>query len=100
MAEWTREINTDYKFPNIDILNVLRDGMISRYEAVPHEGYVIYDSAANDMEPQENPETGEMTEVPVTYYYTGAGFPLGYDFNNFSWKAVNADADSEEPDNG
>lgn len=96
MATYTRELNTNFNFPNIDIFNILRDGVQTRFEAVPHEGYVIYDSAANDMEPDpENPEL----EIPVTYYYTGAGFPLSYNFDNFSWKAVNEGADSEEPDN-
>ena len=97
MAEYTRELNTNYNFPNIDILNILRDGVLSGYEAVPHEGYVMYDTNDNYTEPMIDPETGDMVidpetgrpiEVPIVYYYTLAGFPLRYNFANFSWVAV------------
>ena len=96
MAVYTRELNTNYNFPNIDIFNVLKDGMQTRYEAVPYEGYVMYDTNDNNVELKLDPETGEMVfdeegnpiEVPVTYYFTLAGFPLTYNFNNFSWVAV------------
>ena len=33
-------------------------------------------------------ETGMPIEVPVTCYFTLAGFPLNYNFDNFSWVAV------------
>ena len=96
MAVWTREINTNFNFPNIDILNVLKDGVLSRYEAVPHEDYVMYDVNDNTTEPKIDQETGDIVldedgnpiEAPVTYYCTLAGFPLTYNFDNFSWVAV------------
>ena len=84
MAEYTRVLNTSFNFPNIDIFNILKDGVKTRFEAVPHEGYVMYDVNANDTE--INPDT--MEEVPVTYYYTLRGFTKTYNFNNFSWVAV------------
>lgn len=84
MAEWTREINTNYNFPNINILNVLEDGVLSRYEAVPQEGYVMYDTQAEDY--IVDPETTEL--VPVTYYSTLVGMPKTFDFDNFTWVAV------------
>ena len=107
MAEYTRVLNTSFNFPNIDIFNILKDGVKTRFEAVPHEGYVMYDTNDEMTEPKidtetgdfvKDPETGDVIEVPVTHYYTLAGFPLNYNFDNFSWKAVNANADSEEPD--
>ena len=96
MAVWTREINTNYSFPNIGILNVLKDGVLSRYEAVPHEGYVMYDINDNTTEPKIDLETGELIldeegniiEVPIIYYFTLAGFPLKYNFDRFPWVAV------------
>lgn len=96
MAVWTREINTNFNFPNIDILNILKDGVLNGYEAIPHEGYVMYDTNDNNVEQAIDPETGEPMfddegnpiEVPVTYYFTLAGFPKTYNFANFSWVAV------------
>lgn len=84
MAIWTREINTNFNFPNIDIINIYKDGVLNGYEAKPQEGYVMYDT--NDETVEINPETGILE--PVTYYYTLAGFPLAYNFDNFSWVAV------------
>lgn len=84
MAVYTRELNTNFNYPNINIFNILKDGELNGYEARPYDGYVMYDSTANDTE--INPDT--MEEIPVTYYYTLAGFPKTYNFNNFSWVAV------------
>lgn len=81
---WTRELNTNFNFPNIGIYNVLNDGVHMRYEAIPNEGYVMYDTNRNDTE--LNPDT--MEEIPVIYYYTLAGFPLNFNFDNFTWVAV------------
>ena len=95
MAVWTREINTDYSFPNIDILNVFKDGVLSRYEAVPHENYVMYDTTDQIFEPQRDEngnfvldEDGLPVQVQVTYYYTIAHIPKTFNFNNFTWVAV------------
>lgn len=85
MAEYTRVLNTNFNFPNINIFNVLKDGVQTRYEVIPYEGYVMYDSNDNTTEPDPN---DPLNEIPVTYYYTLAGLPLNYNFNNFSWVAV------------
>lgn len=107
MAEWTREINTDFNFENIDILNVKCDGVLKRYEAVPKDGYVMYDTTENITEPkldpetgepETDPETGEIIKEPVTHYYTLAGFPLTYDFSNFSQRAVPCTDKEEKAD--
>ena len=91
MGIWTREINTNLNFPNIDIYNVLEDGVLNGYEARPQQGYVMYDTNDNNFE--LDPTTDEL--VPVTYYYTLAGFPLAYNFDNFSWVAVPRDSVDE-----
>lgn len=95
MAVWTREINTDFNFPNINILNVLKDGVLSNYEAVPQDGYVMYDTTDEnyDLQRDENgnivfDENGNPIEIPVTYYYTIVGIPKTFNFNNFTWVAV------------
>ena len=88
MATYTREVATEFNFPNITIYRVLADGVLSSYEAIPDEGYVMYNTAANNTETQINPETGLEEEVPVTYYYTYRGFPKTKNFANFTWVAV------------
>lgn len=84
MANYTEELNTSFNYPHIDIYNRLRDGELTGYQARTHDGYVMYDTDANDTE--INPDT--MEEVPVTYYYTLRGFTKTYNFDNFSWVAV------------
>lgn len=91
MAVWTKELNTNYNFPHIDIYNRLCDGVLSGYQAISHDGYVMYDTTANNTE--TDPET--MEEIPVTYYYTLRGFPKTFNFNNFTWVAVPRDSVDE-----
>ena len=96
MAVYTEELNTNYNFPNIDIFNWLKDGVVIGYRARPQTGYVMYDTTDQTYELQTDPETGDFVldemgnpiEIPVIYYYTMAGFPLAYNFNNFTWVAV------------
>lgn len=84
MAVYTESINTNFNFPHIDIYNRYKDGVLSAYKLIPHEGYVVYDTTENNIE--IDPETGE--EKPVTYYSRMVIFPLNYNFNNFSYVAV------------
>ena len=91
MANYTETLNENFNFPHIDIYNQYRDGVQYGYRAYTHEGYVMYDTTDNTFEP--DPETGE--EIPVTYYYTLAGFPLRYNFDNFTWVAVPRDSVDE-----
>lgn len=84
MAIWTEEINNNYNFPHIDIVNMYADGVLSMYQVRPHSGYVIYDTTENFTE--LDPETNE--EVPVIYYSRLVGLPLRYNFDNFSYVAV------------
>lgn len=95
MAVYTEELNTNYNYPNINIYNRYRDGVLTGYNAYPVDGYVMYDTTDNYTEPLVDKngdyvydEEGNIIEVHVRYYYTVAGFPLRYNFNNFSYVAV------------
>ena len=76
----------DYSFPNLIIEGGWTDDETRQinYRLTPSEGYVFYDSTANNTD--FDPETDE--EIPVTYYYTLAYLPLNYNFNNFPYVAV------------
>ena len=84
MANYTEVLMTDHNFPHIDIINILRDGVSTGYEARTHGGYVMFDTTATNVE--LDPETD--MEVPVTYYYVRRGFPVRYTFDYFPWVAV------------
>ena len=84
MAVYTYEVATDYSYPNIMLYKVLRDGVQTGWRINANEGYVFYDTRANNTE--YDPETGE--ETPVIYYYTVASLPMREDMVNFRWVAV------------
>lgn len=84
MANYTEALMTEFNFANIDIINILRDGVSTGYEARTHEGYVMCDTTANEVE--LNPDTNEETQV--IYYYRRRGFPSRFDFSKFPWIAV------------
>lgn len=88
MATYTQELSNEYSFPHILLYAKLKDGVQYAWQLYPENGYVMYDTTDETTELQEDPETGEMIEVPVTYYYTDVSLPLRYDFNNFPWVAV------------
>lgn len=83
-AVFTYELATDIVFPNISVYRKFRDGVHCGYEVYSNEGYVMYDTAANDTEILD-PEVGP---VPTTYYYTWLSCPLNFNFANFTWVAV------------
>lgn len=88
---YTKEIATDFSFPNITIYKLLLDGEQYAWEAQANDGYVFYNVNANDTEWNE-----ELQEdVPVTYYYTIKGLPLRFNFANFPWVAVPRDSVDE-----
>lgn len=90
MATYKEVLNTNYNFENINIFNVVNEetGTLMNYNVRPYDGYVMYDVNANDTEYIENPETGDMEEIPVVYYRLLVGLPKTYNFNNFHWAAV------------
>ena len=104
MAEYTKELATEFNFPHIDVYKQYCDGEHYGYEVRVQEGYVYYDTTANDTELQFDPETGEPMfddetglpiEVSVTYYYTMSYLPKNYNFANFPWVAVPRDSVNE-----
>ena len=102
MAVFTEELNTNYNFPNINIYNRYRDGVLVAYRAYPYDGYVMYDTTANLTAPKLDEdgniifdEDGNAIEVPVIQYFTMAGLSINYNFDNFSWVAVPRDSVDE-----
>lgn len=84
MAVYTREIATDIVFPNITVYRKFKDGVHYAYDIYSNDGYVMYDTTAQDTE--IDPDT--LEEIPVTYYYTWLSRPLSFSFDNFTWVAV------------
>lgn len=77
---------TDYNFPNLiieGVYNAETNAHIN-YRVTPAEGYVFYDTNANDVE--TDPDTGE--EIPVIYYKVLAYIPKNFNFDNFPYVAV------------
>lgn len=104
MAVFTYELATEYSFPNILLYKTLRDGVHVAWKVYPADGYVMYDSTAENYELQQDPETGELVqdpetgefiEVPVTYYFVDVDLPLNYPFDSFPWVAVPRDSVDE-----
>ena len=84
MAVYTKELAIDILFPNISVYRKYRDGELCAYEVYSNEGYVMYDTTAEDYEildPDSEP-------IPTTYYYTWVTFPRTFNFANFTWVAV------------
>lgn len=85
MATYTYEISSEHNiYPNITIYDSLTDGQLDGWRMNANEGYVFYDTSANNTE--FDPET--MMEVPVIYYYTISYLPRTYNWANFHWVAV------------
>lgn len=91
MAVYTEVLDTSFNYPGIDIYQNQIDGVFNNYIAKAQEGYVFYDTTANDVE--TDPET--MEDVPVTYYYTIRYFSRYYNMANFSLVAVPRDSVDE-----
>lgn len=84
MAVYTFEVVTEFDFPNLTIYKKLEDGVQIAWQLNANEGYVFYDTTANDME--FDPET--MEDRPVIYYYRVRSLSLNRDFSNFPFVAV------------
>lgn len=86
--DYREELATDFNFPHIDIYRRYVDGVFSGYNVLAHEGYVFYDTTANNTEP--DPDT--MEEIPVVYYYTSRILTRYFNMDNFSLVAVPRDS--------
>ena len=95
--------STSITLPNITVDEVLQDGVVRGHRLTANEGYVIYDTAAKDVEPKEDPETGDyildedgnIVEVPVICYFRQATIPVNIPAENWTWTAV-PEAQAEE----
>lgn len=81
---YTTEIATDFNFPNITVYRKYCNGVQYGWRFVSNDGYVMYDTTAENWELDET----TMEEIPVIYYYTNVDCPLNYDWDNFPWVAV------------
>lgn len=84
MATYTLELAAEINLPNLSVYKTLVDGVQNGWRVIPNDGYVMYDTAANNME--LDPDTEE--EIPVIYYYTRLECPLNTNFDTFTWVAV------------
>lgn len=105
MSEFKHEIATEYNFPNINLYRRFVDGEFNGWKAETAEGYVMYDTTANDTELQIDPETREITVdsetgepvvVSVTYYRTMTTMPRWYNIDKFPYVAVPRDTVDEK----
>lgn len=84
MADWTYEVSVEHNiYPNITVYDRLRDGAPFGWRFNANDGYVMYDTSANNTERDD-----EGNEVPVTYYYTVYTASPRYNWDNFHWVAV------------
>ena len=89
MAIITFEDAPDIVLENMTAQRKYADGVLSAVRVYANEGYVIYDTTANDMESVEDPDTGKFIERPVTYYYTMVTVPATqFSVDTFTWVAV------------
>lgn len=85
MAEFVYEIDNERNiYPNMTVKKRYLNDTFSGWSIFANEGYVIYDTSANNTE--MNPET--MEEIPVIYYYTATHKPARYNWDNFHYVAV------------
>lgn len=84
MEEYSLKLAEDIVFDNIEVYRKYKGGVHCAYEIKAKDGYVMYDTTANNKE--MNPST--MEEISVVYYFTRFGAPVNYDFDKFAWKAV------------
>lgn len=78
------EVNPNYSIPNITVYNKYCDGEHYAFKVVPNDGYVMYDSTANNIE--LDPDT--MEEISVIYYYRSSDIPLRSENYINVWVAV------------
>jgi hypothetical protein len=79
---------TNISLPNITVTEVISGGEVIGHRLTANEGYVIYDTAANDIAPRPDPETGEIIPEPITYYFKEAVIPIRVPIENWTWMAV------------
>jgi hypothetical protein len=84
MATWTTELDTTFSFPNLNVFKVLADGVQRSWRVIPQDGYVMYDTTAENWE-QDGPDSEPYL---VTHYFTQWNCPINFNWNHFTWVAV------------
>ena len=74
--------------PNITVQEKYSNDVLVSYVLTANDGYVMYDTTATDTEPKIDEETGETIEVPVTYYFRQATYPVRVPVENWTYVAV------------
>lgn len=85
MAEHIYEMANEFNLPNITVYKWLNNGVFVGWKIEANNNYVFYDP--NDNSTGIDQVTGET--IFVTYYHKTAYLPKNYNFNKFSWIAVN-----------
>lgn len=97
MAEIVYVVSPTITLPNITVEEKYKDGVLISHRLTTNEGYVMYNTAENNTEPQIDPETGDYVidqitgmpvEIPITYYYKQATIPIRVPVENWTWVAV------------
>ena len=88
MAQIVYVVSPTITLPNITVEEKYADGVLISHRLTANEGYVIYDTSANDVEYETNPETGEDIEIPVIYYYRQVTYPIRVPVENWDYVAV------------
>ena len=84
-VNYTYEISTEHNiYEGMTVYDRFADGVPSGWRVNADEGYVFYDTTANDTELDES----GVVEVPVTYYYTLMHLSKYYNWANFPLVAV------------
>lgn len=96
----------DIILENMTAYRKYADGELSAIRVCANDGYVIYDTAENEMElvidpetgePVIDPETGEYLEQPVISYFTMVTIPARFfSVDTFTWVAVPRDTVPED----
>ena len=48
--DYDRVLNTNFNFTNINIYNRISNGVHTGYQAIPYDGYVMYDTKGKDKD--------------------------------------------------
>lgn len=98
MAIYTEELAPNIILENMTAYHLLKDGEHYGIRVYANEGYVIYDTAENEMDfvvdPETgefviDPETGDFVMQPVISYFTMVTVPAAlFDVDTFTWVAA------------
>lgn len=89
--DFTYVISAEHNiYPNMTVEEKYLNGEFAGWRITANEGYVFYDTTAQNYETDEN-----GNDVPVIYYYTLASKNKRYNWDNFHYVAVPRDSVDE-----